>query len=156
MRDTAGLTSSATLTVTINGANDAPVNTLPGSASTAAFQTSTAISGISIDDVDNTTGMTTQLTVSSGTLNVTLSGSASISGNGSSTLTINGSKSDINATLASLHYTGGTNFSGIDALTVQTTDPEGLIDTDVLAITVSADNRTLTVSGTTVNEASPM
>lgn len=157
MRDTAGLTSSATLSVTINGANDAPVNTLPGSTTTAAFETSTSISGISIGDVDNTTGMTTQLTVSSGTLNVTLSGSATISAgsNGSSTLTLSGSKADINATLASLSYTGGANFSGIDALTIQTTDPGGLVDSDVLAITVSADNRPVTVAGSTVNEASP-
>jgi Bacterial Ig domain len=131
--------------ITVSAVNDAPVNTVPG-AQTVAEDTVLAFTGgalISVNDVDGNLA-STQLTVSDGDLNVTLSGAATISAgaNGSSTLTISGSQADINATLASLTYQGDLNFNGADSLQVVSTDSAGtpLSDTDNVAITVSAVN----------------
>ncbi|MCP3936992.1 MAG: hypothetical protein GY708_16670, partial [Actinomycetia bacterium] len=83
--------------------------------------------GISIADADaGGSNLTTRLQVSAGVVNVTLSGSATISAgvNGTGDLTIQGSTTDINATLASLTYTGNTDVVGTaaDTLTVTTND----------------------------------
>ena len=106
--------------------NDAPVNTTPVNA-TVVEETATAISGLSISDVDSTTmDVTTRLQVTGGVVNVTLSGSATVfaGGNGTGDLTLIGSVADINATLASLTYTGNTNVTGVsaDTLTITTDD----------------------------------
>ena len=116
----------ATVTITVTGDNDAPVNTVPGT-QTVLEDTQTAIAGISVADPDaGASVITTQLTVTNGVLDVTLSGAASISAgaNGSNTLTISGNVTDINATLASLQYTGNSNVNGVaaDTLTVITND----------------------------------
>ncbi|MCP3878464.1 MAG: DUF285 domain-containing protein, partial [Sulfitobacter sp.] len=115
-----------TANVDIGATNDAPVNTIPGT-QTIAEETTTAISGISIADSDaGGANLTTRLQTSAGILNVTLSGSATISAgtDGSGDLTIQGSITDINATLASVTYTGNTDVIGTaaDALTVTTND----------------------------------
>ena len=61
---------------------------------------------------------TTQLSVSSGTLTVTLAGGASISAgaNGTNTLTLSGTQTDINATLSTVSYQGNAHFNGSDTL----------------------------------------
>src|SRR5690606_27278524 len=74
-----GVTESANVQVTV-GASSPPVNTLPG-APTVAEDTPLPITGLSVDDVDGNLA-TTQLTVSNGTLNVTLAGGATISAGG--------------------------------------------------------------------------
>ena len=112
--------------VDISAVNDAPLNTVPGT-QTIAEETTTAIGGISIADVDAASGnLTTRLQVANGLLEITLSGSATISAgaNSSNDLTIQGTVADINATLASLTYTGNTDVVGIaaDTLTVTTDD----------------------------------
>jgi VCBS repeat-containing protein len=116
----------ATVTITISGDNDAPVNTVSG-VQTILEDTQTAIAGISVADADaGTAAITTQLSVTAGVLDVTLSGTASITAgsNGSNTLTINGNVTDLNATLASLLYTGNNNVNGTaaDTLIVTTND----------------------------------
>ncbi len=127
--------------------NTAPVNTVPG-AQTVDEDTSLAISGVSINDTDGNLS-TVQLSVTNGTLNVTLSGAATISAGatGSSTLTLSGSQTDINATLASLTYQGNLNFNGNDTLTVISTDTNSASDTDTVAITVNAINDAPTITG---------
>jgi len=112
--------------VEITDTNDTPINTVPG-AQTLLEDTQTAISGISVADVDaGGEDVATRLQVSNGVLNVTLSGSASITSgsNGSGDLTIQGRVGDVNATLASLLYTGNLNVAGnnADTLTVTTND----------------------------------
>lgn len=151
------LTSTATLTVSIRGANDAPVNTLPGTSPSIAEGATGSISGLSMADVDDTSNMTITLSVSNGTISVSnLSGTAVSAGsNGTATLTLSGSKADLNTALGFLTYTGAAGFSGTDTLSMETMDAGGLLDLDTLDINVTADNRALTVSGTTVNEASP-
>ncbi len=135
----------ATTTITVSSINDAPVNTVPATA-TVAEDTALAMTGgnlITVTDVDGNLA-STQLTVGNGTLSVTLSGSASISAgaSGTNTLTISGSEADINATLASLSYQGSANFNGTDTLTTISTDSAGtpLSDTDATTITVSSIN----------------
>ena len=112
--------------VQITAVNDAPVNIASGPL-TAVEETPTAFAGLSINDVDAGVGLlTTRLVVSNGILNVTLAGSASISAgaNDSGDLTIEGTVADINATLATLNYTGNTDVSGTaaDTLTMITND----------------------------------
>ena len=118
--------------------NTAPVNTVPGN-QTVTEGTPAAISGISVTDPEGNLA-TTQLTVTNGTLNVTLSGAATISAgaNSSADLTISGSEADINATLATLTYQG--TAAGSDTLTVLSTDSGGtpLTDTDTVAIAIAA------------------
>ncbi|MEI8221879.1 MAG: hypothetical protein WCH91_14710, partial [bacterium] len=122
--------------------NDAPVNTV-GGAQAVSEDTALLISGISVNDVDGNLAMT-ELSVTNGTLTVSLAGSATISAgaNGSGALTISGTEADINATLASLSYQGNPNFNGADTLTVLSTDSDGvpLSDSDTVAITVSSVN----------------
>ncbi|MBR1143456.1 cadherin domain-containing protein [Bradyrhizobium sp. AUGA SZCCT0431] len=147
---TDGNDASVTATATLNvvGQDDAPVNTIPAdnAVPTAFSNTDTAISGISIADVDAGSGLvTTQLSVTNGTVAVTLAGGATISSgaNGTATLTLSGTAADINATLANnvtFHSTDG--FAGQANLTVVTNDGGNsglggpLTDTDVVHIGV--------------------
>ncbi len=139
----------ATTNLTVTAVNDAPVNTVPG-AQTVAEDTSLAISGISVTDVDGNLS-TVQLSVTNGTLNVTLSGSATISAgaNGSNTLTLSGSHADINATLTSLSYQGTLNYTGSDTLTITSTDGNSATDVDTVAITVTNVDDAATIGGQT-------
>src|SRR6185503_11664099 len=81
-------------------------------------------------------------TVTNGTLNVSLAGGASImaGANGSASLSLWGTQAQINAALATLSYQGNADFSGSDTLTVVSTDANGAIDSDAVAITVTAVN----------------
>ena len=118
-------------------AADPPVNTVPGS-QTALTNTSKAITGISVNDVNGNLA-TTSLTASAGLLNVTLGGGATISAgaNNSVTLTLSGTQTQINAALATLTYIHTT--AGSFTITVLSTDSTGtpLTDTDTIAIVVS-------------------
>ena len=146
-----------TVNVDITAVNDAPVNTVLGP-QTSFEDIQTAISGISISDVDAAaSNLTTRLQVSNGTLNVTLFGMASISAgtNDTADLTIQGSVTDINATLASLRYTGDANVNGTaaDTLTVTTNDlgnngsSGAQNDVDTIQIDIAAINDTPEVTG---------
>ncbi|MGD2055097.1 MAG: Ig-like domain-containing protein, partial [Gammaproteobacteria bacterium] len=140
----------ATVTITVTGDNDAPVNTIPAT-QVVLEDTQTSISGISVTDPDAGPGIIdTRLSVSNGVLDVTLAGAATISAgvNGSNSLTISGTVDDINATLSSLKYTGDANLYGIaaDTLTVVTNDLGNTgtggaqSDTDTVQINITAVN----------------
>ena len=153
--DANGATDSDAVAITVTSVNDGPVNTVPG-AQSVNEDTALSIPGISVNDVDGNVS-TTQLAVSSGSLNVSLAGGATISAgaNGSSTLTLSGTQAQINAALASLSYQGNADFNGSDTLTVVSTDVNGATDSDAVAITVSSvnDGPVNTVPGAqTVNE----
>ena len=97
------------------------------------------------------------MTVSNGTVTVSLAGGATVSAgaNSSSTLTLSGTQAQINAALATLSYQGTSNFNGADSLVVLSTDANGATDSDSVAITVTAvnDAPVNTVPGAqTVNE----
>ena len=96
-----------------------------------------ASTGISVNDVDGNLA-TTQLTVTNGDLTVSLAGGATISAgaNGSNTLTLSGTQTQINAALATLSYTGSTDFNGTDTLTVLSSDSSGTPLTDAGDVTI--------------------
>ncbi len=146
-----------TLTFDVTTVNDAPVNVVPG-AQTVAVDIPLTISGLSITDVDGNL-TTVQLSVTNGTLDVTLNGAAIITsgGIGTSTVTLSGTQADINATLGSLSYQGNSLFTGTDTLTVRSTDGNGATDTDTVAITVLNNAPTNVLPGPqTVTEDTPL
>ena len=141
--DANGATDSDAVAITVSSVNDAPVNTVPGARTVNedAVLVFTGANTISVIDVDGNLA-TTQLSVSNGTLNVSLAGGSSISAgaNGSSTLTLSGTLAQINAALASVAYQGNADFNGGETLTVLSTDANGATDSDAVAITVTAVN----------------
>jgi hypothetical protein len=143
-RDSGNLYDSGpnTLTLNVTAVNDAPVNSVPGP-QTVAEDMPLTITGLSVSDVDGNLS-TTQLSVTNGTLWVSVAGGGTISAgaNDSGTLTLSGTQAQINATLATLTYQGTLNFTGSDTLTMVSTDSAGipLSDTDTVAITVTAVN----------------
>ena len=147
--------ASDTDTVMITVSNNAPTNVLPAP-QTVAEDTPLALSGLSVTDTDGNLA-SVQLSAVHGTLSITLSGATTISSgsNGSGTVTLSGTQADVNATLASLTYQGNPNFTGLDTLTITSTDSTGTTDTDGLSITVTPVNDTptdLNLSANTVAE----
>ncbi|MBX3606480.1 MAG: VCBS domain-containing protein [Piscinibacter sp.] len=140
-------TATATLTIALNAQNDAPVNTVPGAVAVLE-DVRTAIAGISVADPDESGSVaaqkiaTVQISVSNGTLLVSLDAGTSVTAgaNGSGTLTLSGTQASLNATLASLAYQGNANYVGGDTLVVVSRDASGLTDSDTIAITVNPVN----------------
>ncbi|EHR72505.1 hypothetical protein BurJ1DRAFT_3700 [Burkholderiales bacterium JOSHI_001] len=113
--------------VNVQALNDAPVNTLPASF-TVAEDTLTVLGGVSIADIDAAGSLvTSRLQVDAGALNITLAGATVISAgsNASADLSLRGTVADINATLASLSYTGAANAHGVAAATLTLTTDDG-------------------------------
>nr|WP_321482738.1 VCBS domain-containing protein [uncultured Cohaesibacter sp.] len=136
MRDTDGAVSVATLTVTIEGVNDAPVNSYPASV-TATIDTAFAFTGsdlVSVADVDSNL-QSVVLHVDHGTLTATGSG-GTITGSGTADLTISGTQTEINAILATLSYLPTSGYSGADYLTIFSQDDQSLSDSDGFAINI--------------------
>jgi hypothetical protein len=100
------LSNVQTTVVSITALADAPVNTVPA-AQSVNEDTTLPIAG------DGGT-LTTTLTVTSGTLNVTAG--PGVSNNGTAAVTITGTAAEINTALAGLAYTGNLNFNGSDTL----------------------------------------
>ena len=151
------LTDSDTVAITVNAVADAPVNTVSG-AQTVEEDTALTIGGLSVNDVDGNLA-TSQLSVTNGTLTVSLAEGATISAGANSTaaLTLSGTQTEINAALGTVIYQGNLNFNGSDTLTMLSSDSTGtpLTDSDTVAITVNAvaDAPVNTVSGAqTVDE----
>ncbi|MFD1981493.1 VCBS domain-containing protein [Mesorhizobium newzealandense] len=157
VKDPGNLTDTAQLVITINDANDAPVNTVPG-AQEVAQNTNVTFNGaklISISDVDVGAGTeTVTLSVAHGTL--TLSGTTGISfttgdGTTDTTMTFSGTVTNINNALNGLLYNPTDTFVGADTLTITTTDLGGLSDSDTVTINEESPNPgTLTTSPTDV------
>ena len=153
---TPALSDTDTVAITVTAVNDAPVNTVPG-AQVVAEDTALVFSGaatISVNDVDGNL-TSTRLTVTNGTLAVSLTGGATISAgaNNSATLTLAGTQTQINAALATLVYQGKLDYNGSDTLTVVSTDgaTPALADTDAVAITVTVVSDPPVISSTSVS-----
>ena len=121
-----GVTETVTVAVNVIAVNDAPVNTAPGTASTAEDATLafTGASLISVGDVD-AASLTVTLTVSNGTLTLgSLAGLTFTTGDGTSdaTMTFSGSKAALNAALATLTFAPTADYNGAATLTVLTSD----------------------------------
>ncbi len=132
-------TSSLMPTKSVEGAvKHPPLNIVP-EGQTVTSGTSLSLAGISVIDEDGDLA-TVQLTVTNGTLTVTLAGEAAIAegANGTSTMTLSGTEDEINATLATLTYRSASNYSGTDTLTLLSADVKGSMDSTTVTITVSA------------------
>lgn len=148
---------SGTFTFTVNGVNDAPVNTLPAGPLMVAEDTPLAITGLSISDSDaGTSSVTTTLSVTSGMLTVLGGLGVTVAGNGSATVALTGSQADINAALALANgvvYQDALNHNGGVDLTVTTSDLGNtgsggvLTDTDTIHINVTPVNDAAVITG---------
>ncbi len=143
LTDSRGATSTTTLTFTVNGTNEPPVNQLNGASfsntSTTTLTTAintdlvfTGVNAISVADADNDLASVT-LTVEHGTLSFTGGTAASTTG---SSVTITGTQASINAALAYLKYTPTTSYTGSDYLTIASKDATNRWDTDGIAINI--------------------
>jgi len=122
--------------------NQPPVNTVPDD-QVAAEDVAKVIGGFSVADVNDAAGiLTVTLSAGHGTIRVNwgVAGGVlltGISGNGTATVVMSGTQAQINATLgAGLTYLGLLDYSGLDTMTMTTTDAGGLTDTDAVAIQV--------------------
>jgi large repetitive protein len=164
--DSKGRTSSADLEITLNGANETPVNTTPTSVSTTAGSY-TFTTGLSVADPDNNV-KTVVLHVDNGTLSIDTTTLTAIlsyvtitpsDGGKTITLTLDDTTAAdrnntdgedyINQLLAKLRYQVDTAADGQliagDYLTIFTTDTNGAYDSDGFAINIPVT--------ATVNEA---
>ncbi|SFU17467.1 Ig-like domain-containing protein [Mesorhizobium sp. YR577] len=145
-----GVTETATVTVTVNAVNDAPVNTLPAAGWTTNEDTAVALAGISVADSDAGGGtITVTLGVGAGTLTATAGAGVAVSGSGSGSLTLTGTLANINAYLASAAaplFVPASDANGPVTLTMTTNDGGNtgsggaLTDTDTRTITVASVN----------------
>jgi VCBS repeat-containing protein len=137
-------TLSIASTVTLVAINDAPTNTVPGALQTTSEDTTKAITGLSVADIDaNASSVTVTLAVTNGTLTVS-GGTAGISGSGTDTVTLTGTVAQINATLAAtVNYVPTADYNGAATLTMTTNDGGNtgggaLTDVDTVNISVAA------------------
>ena len=101
----------------------------------------TGANTISVSDADDDLS-TTKLTVSNGSLSLSIAGGATISAgkNNSNTLTLSGTQTQINAALATLTYQSAPNYYGSDTLNILSTDALVATGSNDVAITVTAVN----------------
>jgi putative Ig domain-containing protein/peptidase M10/serralysin-like protein/cadherin-like protein len=146
----------ASATVTVEGVNDAPVNTVPGSA-TGLEDTLFAITGLSVNDIDANaaaTDITVTISADNGTLllRTDVGGgltAGDLAGNGTASVTITATMDQINATFGDatgVRYQGDANFFGTDTFHIVSDDGGSagtggaLSDTDTFSINVTAVN----------------
>ena len=150
-----GDSNTATVTITVNAVNDAPVNTVPFATLAVTENAAFTVTGLDVNDVDAGSGtVSTTLSVSNGTLNITAAGGASVGTPGAS-VTITGTIAQIQATLTGANgvvYTPTTGYTGPDTLTMLTDDggntpAPAQTDTDTVAIQVSAPPVTTGLDG---------
>jgi hypothetical protein len=147
--------SPVTVTITVVAVNDAPINTLPGTAQSTNEDTLMTFSTggsnqISVGDIDAAASpIRTTVSVTNGTLTLApFSGLTFSAGDGTAdtTMTFAGSATSINAALNGMSFAPSSNFNGTAVLTISTNDQGNtglggaLADTDTLNITVNAVN----------------
>jgi hypothetical protein len=120
----------ATVTITVNAVNDAPVLSVPG-AQTTVEDIAVTVTGIAVADVDvneGTGAMKVNLSVSSGKLTIATGAAgglsaAQIAGNGTGAVVLQGPVAAVNATLAvGVKYLANLNFHGTDTLSITVND----------------------------------
>ncbi|MDD1780850.1 retention module-containing protein [Enterovibrio sp. ZSDZ35] len=119
-----------TITVTVSAVNDAPELTLPSTPLAAEEESALLIESIQVKDVDASESpsgeIEVRLSVKDGVIGLPLGAPTTgitVTGAGSETLILEGPLDAINTLLAAgVTYTGDTNFSGADLLTVTVDD----------------------------------
>jgi VCBS repeat-containing protein len=142
----------ATVTLTINAVNDAPVNHLPSAQSVNQDSSLTLSSGnsnlLSVSDVDagSDPGFEVQLSVSHGTLTLSTTSGLTVTGNGTASVDMTGTLANANAALDGLTYTPTSGYFGPDSLAITSNDHGAtgsggaMSDSDTLSITVAHVN----------------
>ncbi len=157
----ATLTDTATVSISLDGNNDAPVNVVPVAQQILEDDPlvfSTASGRIlSTTDIDASNGvLQVMVSVSGGSVAVNptaVSALNSLSGNSTSSLTMTGLLSELQAALDGLTFTPANNFVGNTILTITTNDlgntgnpPTQKSDTDTVTITTIPSNDAPTVT----------
>ena len=133
------------IVITINGTNDAPQNTI--TAASGEQGTPIELTGLSVEDVDETGELTVVLTVEDGEITIRddiTDGleTSDIASNGSRSVILSGTQAQINATLSgtdAVVYENSPDFSGTDTLKMVTIDSLGLETGTEADITVLPD-----------------
>jgi uncharacterized repeat protein (TIGR01451 family) len=141
-----GGSATASVLVTVTGANQAPVNVVPGPQGTAVnlplLISRASGNAISVGDADpGPQTLRVTLTATRGTVTVSNRSSlAFLSGDGiaDTAMTFAGSIERINAALDGMLFAPPPGFSGAAGLTIHTEDQAQASDTDTVAITVGA------------------
>ena len=155
------------VTVTINGANDAPVNTVVTPVNVTE-DVATAITNLSVVDVDSPGAtITVTLSVPAGTLTANAGGGVTITGSNSDTLVLVGTQTAINAFIAGsnvsagsgVSYTTAGNASGTVVMTMTSSSSDGaLTDIDSITLNITPVNdaplNTVPVAQTTIEDTS--
>ncbi len=132
----------------VDGVNDAPVNSVPATQTTAEDVT-LAIVGVSISDIDANGGqLRVTLTVTNGTITISTVGLSFTVGDGTAdpTMTFTGTVAQINTALANLTFTPNANVNGSATLTIVSNDQGNTgsggakSDIDSFAITITPVN----------------
>ena len=122
--DNTDLSGSAVLTVTIDGANDAPTVIFAPASFSVVEDLKTGIvmpTLFNISDMDGGTAFSVQLIASAGKLSGVSGGGVTVSGNDSGTLTITGSMDDVSTWLktpGNAFYTSAPNVNGENKATI--------------------------------------
>ena len=148
MRDTAGATSTATLTVTIRGANDAPVAVVDTAVAVEAGGIANGTAGtnpagnVLTNDTDVDTGDTRTVSAVSGVVAGTV-GAATAGQYGSLVLNSNGTYTyTVNNALAAVQALRTSASTLTDTFTYTVTDTAGATSTTTLTVTVQGANDT--------------
>jgi uncharacterized repeat protein (TIGR01451 family) len=150
IRDLPGGTDTATVTVTVTGDNDKPVNTVPTATQVISEDTALVFgvgNRVAITDVDAyTNAVQVALTTTHGILLLGNPGSVTITGgaDGSSSVVFTGTITDVNTALLNLTFSPTLDYSGSATVTIYTNDlgnsgaggPQS--DTDSISITIQS------------------
>ncbi|MDZ4720153.1 MAG: SBBP repeat-containing protein, partial [Roseiflexaceae bacterium] len=144
-------------TINVVPTNDPPVVTVPGSGVTLNEEATATISGVSVADVDagsGTINITVSVPVAAGTLTATANGAATVTPASGASVVIAGSLTDVNATLATLGFTGATDFNTSNGTTNTPITLTVLADDQGNTPTpAQTDQKTLNITVNPVNDA---
>ena len=155
---------TATVVITVDAVNDAPINTLPVAQTldedgSLVFSTANGNAVSVADDAsDDDSPIETTLTVTNGTLTVAGGSGATITTNGTASVIVTGTVDQVNTELQGLKYQPTAGYSGTDTLQISTDDQGNtgsggaLVDTDTFNITINAMADTPTLTAATTNE----
>ena len=148
---------SSQVSITVNAVND-PVTAAAPATETVSEDSSVAVTGLSIADVDATLApngvYSVTLHAANGALTLTTTTGLTFdsgTANGSGTLTFHGTLSAINTALATASYAGSANYNGSDTIAFSVTDTfGGVVATGTGAAT--SDSKNVSVTVTAVND----
>ena len=131
--------SPATATITVNPVNDAPTVVAPDAPILIDEDQSTAVTGLSVTDVDGGV-LLVHLNATSTLTLATTNGLAGLVGNGTSSLTFTGTAAAINAALNGMLYSPTQDHSGQGSISYSFDDGTAAPVTGVVDVTITAIN----------------